>query len=138
MYAIRSYYAYGWQVIPAIDGHDPDALAAAIAEAQADVDHPSLICCRTTIGFGSPNKAGSHDCHGAPLGQDEIALVRERLGWPHAPFAIPDACYQAWDAKAKGQAAQAQWQAQFAAYRGAYPELAAELLRRQAGSYNFV
>lgn len=122
--------AYGWHVIPAVDGHDPEAVKAAIEAAQAETGKPTLICTKTTIGFGSPNKSGSHDCHGAPLGEEEIAAAREFLGWPHAPFEIPDNVYAGWDAKEKGAAAQSAWEAKFDAYKAAHPELAAEFERR--------
>ncbi|MDO6422038.1 transketolase [Saccharophagus degradans] len=122
--------AYGWHVIPAVDGHDPEAIKAAVEAAQAETGKPTLICTKTTIGFGSPNKSGSHDCHGAPLGDAEIAAAREFLGWPHAPFEIPDNVYAGWDAKEKGAAAQSAWEAKFEAYKAAQPTLAAEFERR--------
>lgn len=122
--------AYGWHVIPAVDGHDPEAIKAAVEAAQAETGKPTLICTKTTIGFGSPNKSGSHDCHGAPLGDAEIAAAREFLGWPHAPFEIPDNVYAGWDAKEKGAAAQSAWEAKFDAYKAAQPALAAEFERR--------
>ncbi|MDC8829647.1 transketolase [Alteromonas gilva] len=122
--------AYNWHVIKDVDGHDEAALQAAIKEAQSVTDKPTLICCKTIIGFGSPNKSGSHDCHGAPLGDDEIAEVRKELGWSHAAFEIPDEVYAQWDAKEKGTAAQTQWEAKFAEYAAAYPELAKEFERR--------
>jgi transketolase len=124
--------AYGWHVVPGVDGHNPDAVKAAIEAARAS-DKPSLICCKTIIGKGSPNKQGKEDCHGAPLGDAEIALVRENIGWPHAPFEIPADIYAGWDAKEKGVQAEKEWTARFAAYRAAYPELAAEFERRMAG-----
>jgi transketolase len=126
--------AYGWQVIDAVDGHDAQAIDAAIREAKTDLQRPTLICCKTIIGFGSPNKAGSHDCHGSPLGKEEVAQVREQLNWPHAPFEIPAAIYQAWDAKAQGAACQKQWNQQFAAYQELFPQQATELLRRSSGA----
>jgi len=126
--------AYGWQVIDSVDGHDSAAVDAAICEAKTDPLRPTLICCKTIIGYGSPGKSGSHDCHGAPLGKDEVARVREQLNWPHAPFEIPAEIYQAWDAKAQGAERQAQWEAQFAAYQVAFPAEAAELLRRCRGT----
>ena len=126
--------AYGWQVIDGVNGHDSAAVDAAIREAKADSLRPTLICCKTIIGYGSPSKSGSHDCHGAPLGKDEVAKVRERLNWPHAPFAIPAEIYQAWDAKVQGAEQQAQWEAQFAAYQAAFPAEADELLRRCRGA----
>lgn len=122
--------AYGWHVIPAVDGHDPEAIKAAVEAAQAETGKPTLICTKTTIGFGSPNKSGSHDCHGAPLGDAEIAAAREFLGWPHAPFEIPDNVYAGWDAKEKGAAAQSAWEAKFEAYKAAQPALAVEFERR--------
>ncbi|WP_333797296.1 transketolase [Rheinheimera sp.] len=125
--------AYGWHVVRNVDGHDSEAVRAAIDEARAVTDKPTLICCKTIIGYGSPNKSGSHDCHGAPLGDAEIAASREFLQWEHAPFEIPADIYEGWSAKAKGAAAQQSWQQQFAAYAAAYPELAAELSRRLAG-----
>ncbi|ATG73341.1 transketolase [Zobellella denitrificans] len=129
----KRFEAYGWQVIANVDGHDSAAVAAAIDAARADTSRPTLICCKTVIGFGSPNKAGSHDCHGAPLGDAEIAATREQLGWSHAPFEIPADVYGEWDAKAKGQAAEAAWNERFAAYAAAHPALAIELKRRLSG-----
>jgi transketolase len=129
----KRFEAYGWHVVAGVDGHDPVALQKAIDEARAVTDKPSMICCKTIIGFGSPNKAGSHDCHGAPLGQDEIALTRKELGWEHDAFVVPDDIYAAWDAKDKGAAAEADWNEKFAAYKAAYPEQAAEYERRMAG-----
>jgi len=125
--------AYGWNVIPKVDGHDPRAVAAAIEEARADESKPTLICCRTVIGKGSPNKAGSEAAHGAALGDKEVAATREALGWKHPPFEIPEPIYREWDARAKGQAAEAEWNARFAAYEKANPELAREFRRRIAG-----
>ena len=125
--------AYGWQVIPVVDGHDSQALTAAIKSARADLARPTLICCKTIIGFGSPNKQGKEDCHGAPLGADEITLVREQLGWAHGAFEIPDSHYAGWDAKARGIAAQADWTKRLSEYRDAYPELSGEFERRMAG-----
>ncbi len=121
--------AYGWHVI-SIDGHDSDAISAAIKAAQAVTDKPTLICCKTIIGFGSPNKAGTHDCHGAPLGEEEIAAAREFLDWPYAPFDIPEDVYQAWDQKEIGQQRETSWAEKFAVYKLAYPELAEEFERR--------
>ncbi len=125
--------AYGWHVVRDVDGHDADAVNSAIEAAKAEAGKPTLICCKTTIGFGSPNLAGSHDCHGAPLGAEEIAATREQLGWKHEPFVIPGEIYQAWDAKTAGAAAEAAWNEKFAAYESAHPELAAEFKRRMAG-----
>lgn len=122
--------AYGWHVIPAVDGHDPEAITAAIAAAKAETSKPTLICTKTIIGFGSPNKSGSHDCHGAPLGDEEIAAAREFLNWPHAPFEIPADVYSGWDCKEAGKSAESAWNEKFAAYKAAYPELAAEYERR--------
>jgi len=125
--------AYGWHVVPNVDGHNADAVKAAIEQARAVTDRPSLICCKTTIGFGSPNKGGKEDCHGAPLGADEIVLTRKQLGWEYGAFEIPDEIYAGWNAKDRGAAAEAEWNDKFAAYSAAYPELAAEFERRVAG-----
>ncbi len=129
----KRFEAYGWHVIPAVDGHDADAINAAIEAAKAETSRPTLICTKTIIGFGSPNKAGSHDCHGAPLGNDEIKAAREFLGWGHAPFEIPADIYAAWDAKQAGASKEAAWDEKFAAYAKAYPAEAAEYKRRVAG-----
>jgi transketolase len=129
----KRFEAYGWHVIPAVDGHDPEAINAAIEAAKAETDKPTLICTKTIIGFGSPNKSGSHDCHGAPLGHDEIAAAREFLGWEHGPFEIPADIYSEWDAKDAGAEKEQAWDAKFAAYAEAYPELAAEFKRRVNG-----
>jgi len=126
----KRFEAYGWHVIADVDGHDPVAIKAAIAEAKSVTDKPSMICCKTVIGFGSPNKSGSHDCHGAPLGDAEIAAAREFLNWEHAPFEIPTDVYQGWDAKEDGASAESAWNDKFAAYQAAHPELAAEYDRR--------
>ena len=128
----QRFEAYGWQVIADVDGHDPQQIADAIKQARAETEKPTLICCKTVIGFGSPNKQGTESCHGAPLGDDEIAKTREALGWQHAAFDIPDDVYAAWDAKQKGQQAEQAWQQSFDAYRAKYPELAAEFERRLA------
>jgi transketolase len=125
--------AYGWHVIAGVDGHDAQAIADAIAAAKAETSKPTLICCKTVIGFGSPNKSGSHSCHGSPLGEAEIKAAREFLNWPHAAFEIPADIYAGWDAKASGAQKEQAWDKQFAAYQQAYPELAAELIRRLAG-----
>jgi transketolase len=122
--------AYGWHVIANVDGHDPIAITNAIEQAKAVTDKPTMICCKTVIGFGSPNKSGSHDCHGSPLGQDEITAARKFLNWPHAPFEIPADVYKGWDATVSGVTAQSQWQALFDGYAVAYPELAQEYTRR--------
>lgn len=129
----KRFESYGWQVIPAVDGHDPEQLVAAIEAARAESDKPTLICCKTIIGFGSPNKQGKEDCHGAPLGDDEIALARKELNWPHPAFEIPEDVYGEWNAIARGANAEADWDADFEAYKAAYPELAAEYTRRMAG-----
>ncbi|WMC11805.1 transketolase [Oceanimonas pelagia] len=129
----KRFEAYGWHVIPAVDGHDSAAVAAAIEAARAETGRPTLICCKTVIGFGSPNKGGSHDCHGAPLGAAEIAATREQLGWNHAPFEIPAEVYGEWDARARGAELEAGWNAKFDAYAAEYPALAAELKRRLNG-----
>ncbi len=125
--------AYGWHVIADVDGHDHVALTKAIQMAKAMTDKPTMICCKTTIGFGSPNKAGSHACHGAALGQDEINLTKAALGWDHEAFIIPADVYAGWDAKTKGSKAEKEWNQKFAAYQAAHPELAAEYQRRMAG-----
>ncbi|WP_103971834.1 transketolase [Pectobacterium versatile] len=125
--------AYGWHVVRGVDGHDAEAIKRAIGEAQLVTDKPSLLMCKTVIGFGSPNKAGTHDSHGAPLGDAEVAASREQLGWTHAPFDIPADIYAAWDAKPAGQRKEAAWDEAFAAYASAYPELAAEFKRRTGG-----
>ncbi|MCD1187102.1 transketolase [Vibrio cholerae] len=129
----KRFEAYGWHVIPAVDGHDADAINAAIEAAKAETSRPTLICTKTIIGFGSPNKAGSHDCHGAPLGNDEIKAAREFLGWEYAPFEIPADIYAAWDAKQAGASKEAAWDEKFAAYAKAYPAEAAEYKRRVGG-----
>ncbi len=128
----KRFEAYGWNVIPGVDGHNVDAVDAAIAKAKQS-DKPTLICCKTVIGKGSPNKQGSHDCHGAPLGDKEIAVVRETIGWSFPPFEIPADVYTAWDAKATGRKAQADWDALFKAYAERYPHEASELVRRMKG-----
>ncbi|KJG16893.1 transketolase [Photobacterium angustum] len=125
--------SYGWHVIPAVDGHDAAAINAAIEAAKAETGKPTLICCKTIIGFGSPNKSGSHDCHGAPLGADEIKAAREFLGWTYGAFEIPAEIYAEWDAKEAGKVKEAAWDEKFAAYAAAYPELAAEFKRRMNG-----
>lgn len=125
--------AYGWHVIEGIDGHDPQAIDAAVREAKLVSDKPSLLCCKTIIGFGSPNKADSHECHGSALGADEVALVRERLEWPYPPFEIPADIYAAWDATEKGAQDEQAWEALFADYALQWPELAAEFVRRMKG-----
>ncbi len=130
---VKRFEAYGWQVIPAVDGHDFTALDAAIAAAKADTTRPTLICCRTKIGKGAPNKEGGHDVHGAPLGATEIAAARAHLGWAHGPFEIPADIAQAWNGREAGATAEADWDALFAAYAAHYPIEAAEFTRRVAG-----
>jgi transketolase len=125
--------AYGWHVIPNCNGHDPDSVDAALRMAKSQRQKPTLICCKTTIGFGSPNRAGTHDVHGAALGAAEVAATRVQLDWPHAPFEVPDDVRKAWDARAEGANAEARWKNDFAKYREAFPELAAEFERRQRG-----
>ena len=125
--------AYGWHVVRGVDGHDAAAITRAIEQARAVTDKPSLLMCKTVIGFGSPNKAGTHDSHGAPLGDAEVAASREQLGWHYPPFEIPADIYAAWDAKAAGAKKESGWNDAFAAYAKAYPELAAEFKRRTAG-----
>ncbi|GGW81206.1 transketolase [Alteromonas halophila] len=125
--------AYGWQVIEGVDGHDAEQVRTAIEKAQANTETPTLICCKTVIGFGAPNKQGKESCHGAPLGDDEIVETRKALNWEHGAFEVPDDVYAGWDAKAKGQQSEAQWNEAFAAYEQAYPELAKEFKRRVAG-----
>ncbi len=125
--------SYGWEVIEGVDGHDAEQVKAAIEKGQANTAQPTLICCKTTIGFGSPNKEGTESCHGAPLGDDEIVATREKLGWSHGAFEIPDDIYAGWDGKAKGAKAESAWNEAFAAYEAAYPELAAEFKRRVNG-----
>src|SRR5690606_6448207 len=122
-----------WQVIRNVDGHDADEIKTALETARKSADRPTLICCKTTIGFGSPNKQGKEECHGAPLGNDEIALTRANLGWNHGPFEVPAEIYAEWDAKEAGAALEAEWNARFAAYAAEYPELAAEYQRRIKG-----
>ncbi|GBE08814.1 transketolase 1 [bacterium BMS3Abin11] len=129
----KRFDAYNWHVVRDVDGHDGEAIKVAIEEALTVTDKPSLICCKTIIGFGSPNKSGKEDCHGAPLGEEEIALTRKALGWEYGPFEIPDDVYAGWDAKAKGTAAESAWNDSFAAYKAAHPELAAEFERRIDG-----
>jgi transketolase len=129
----KRFESYQWHVVRDVDGHDADAIRKAIEEARAVTDKPSLICCKTVIGFGAPNLAGTHDCHGAPLGDDEIAATRENIGWSHAPFEVPDEVYAGWNAKDKGAGAEADWNAAFNAYKEAHPDLAAEFERRMAG-----
>ncbi|MBK5353700.1 transketolase [Pseudomonas sp. TH41] len=128
----KRFEAYNWQVIRNVDGHDPEEIKTAIDTARKS-DQPTLICCKTTIGFGSPNKQGKEDCHGAPLGEAEIALTRAALKWNHGPFEVPADIYAEWDAKEAGRAAEAEWDQRFAAYSAVFPELANELVRRLSG-----
>ena len=125
--------AYGWEVIRDVDGHNAEAIKAAIVSAGADADKPTLICCKTIIGYGAPNKQNTEGAHGAPLGKDEIALAREKLGWNHAPFHVPDAIYDAWNAQSRGAERETRWNALFDRYRNVHPELAAEFERRVNG-----
>ncbi len=125
--------SYGWQVIRAVDGHDAEAIRTAVEAARAESERPTLICCKTVIGFGSPNKQGKEECHGAPLGNDEIAATRAQLGWNYGSFEVPADIYAEWDAKAAGAQAEAAWNTRFAAYSAEFPELAAEFTRRLAG-----
>ncbi len=129
----KRFESYNWQVIRDVDGHDADAIKQAIESARNETQRPTLIVCKTVIGFGSPNKQGQESCHGAPLGDDEIALARKQLNWSYDRFEVPQDVYQAWDAKDKGDAIEASWNKHWTAYEQAYPELAAELKRRLAG-----
>ena len=129
----KRFESYGWHVIPAVDGHDPAAVEAALLAAKAETGRPTLVCCKTVIGKGSPNKQGTESCHGAALGEEEIALTREALGWHHDPFVIPDEVREAWDRRPAGAEMEAEWQQGFDAYRDAHPDLADELLRRLRG-----
>lgn len=129
----KRFEAYHWHVVHEIDGHDPEAVKKAILEAQSVKDKPSLIICRTVIGFGSPNKAGKEESHGAALGEEEVALTRQKLGWKYPAFEIPKEIYKAWDARESGEKAQQAWKEKFAAYEKAYPDLAAEFKRRLSG-----
>ncbi|MEK8051520.1 transketolase [Ideonella sp. DXS22W] len=129
----QRFESYGWNVIGPIDGHDAKAVSAAIAQAKTSETKPTLVICKTAIGKGSPNRAGTSKAHGEPLGAEEIKLTREALGWTHEPFVMPEAAYAAWDAKAAGEAAESEWAGRFAAYKAAFPELAAEFARRMAG-----
>ena len=129
----RRFEAYGWEVIPEVDGHNPEAIKAALVSAAIDPDKPTLVCCRTLIGYGAPKKQDTEGAHGAPLGKDEVAAARERLQWPHPPFEVPDAIRAGWDARAKGARWSAEWAALMERYRSEFPELAAELERRLRG-----
>ncbi len=130
---VARFRAYGWQVLERVDGHDAAAIAQALEAARANTAQPSLICCRTVIGYGSPNKAGKSAAHGAPLGAEEVQAARAQLGWSHAPFDIPTDTYAHWSARERGAAAEADWQRRYAAYAVAHPELAAEFTRRTQG-----
>jgi len=129
----KRFEAYGWQVIPDVDGHDPEQIRAAVEAARADTARPTLICCKTVIGFGSPNKQGTEGVHGAPLGAEEIQAARETLGWEHGPFEVPADVYESWSAKARGQQQEDSWNQRFADYNAAYPQEAAEFERRMKG-----
>ncbi len=130
----KRFEAYGWQVIRAVDGHDPEAVARAIRRAKREKGKPTLICCKTIIGYGAPNKQGKEECHGAALGADEVALARKTLAWPHQPFVVPEEIRAAWDARAAGKRAEARWRRKFKAYEAAHPQLAAEFRRRMDAS----
>ncbi|MEE9254547.1 MAG: transketolase, partial [Pseudomonadales bacterium] len=125
--------AYGWHVVPDVDGHDADAVAKSIEAAMSERDRASLICCKTVIGFGAPNRGGTASAHGSPLGEEEVKLAREQLGWIHPPFEIPEGIYAEWDCTGKGEEAESRWRAQYTKYADAYPELARELERRLSG-----
>ncbi|WP_040240884.1 transketolase [Chromohalobacter japonicus] len=129
----KRFEAYGWHVVPNVDGHDPEAVKAAIELARTNDDKPSMIICKTIIGFGAPNKQGKEESHGAALGEDEVAAAREQLGWSHPPFHVPEDIYQTWDATQRGREAEADWDERFARYQAAYPEEARELERRLKG-----
>ncbi len=130
---VKRFEAYNWQVIANVDGHNPDAIKVAIEAARADLTRPTLICCKTIIGFGSPNKEGTENCHGSPLGDDEIIATRKKLGWKHGAFEIPENIYEKWDARPRGQKLEDNWNRDYLAYHEAYPELAQELKRRLSG-----
>ncbi|MGR5360186.1 transketolase [Vibrio mediterranei] len=129
----KRFESYGWQVIPNVDGHNSESIHAAITAAKLDTKRPTLVCCKTVIGFGSPNKSGNHDCHGAPLGEEEVSLVRQNLEWNYAPFEIPESIYEHWDATEAGQNAEDEWESRFSRYQQAFPELAFEFKRRVQG-----
>jgi len=128
----KRFESYGWHAIRDVDGHNPDAIEAAIEAAKKVTDKPTMICCKTIIGKGSPNKSGSHDCHGAALGEDEVALVRKEIGWDHPPFVIPQDVYDGWNQKDKGQAREDEWNTRFDSYSKEFPDLASELKRRMS------
>ncbi len=127
---VKRFEAYGWEVIAEVDGHNAESIKAAIVSAALDPNKPTLICCKTTIGFGAPNKQGSESTHGSPLGKDEVAAARLTLNWPHAPFVVPDEIYEGWNANANGARFEADWNAKFQRYQNAFPELAEEFIRR--------
>jgi transketolase len=129
----KRFEAYGWHVVPNVDGHDPEAVQAAITAAKAQTARPSMICCKTIIGWGAPNKQGTEATHGAALGAEEVAATRQHIEWPDEPFQIPTEITAKWDARKRGAAAQSQWESRFAAYQSAFPDLAAEFQRRSAG-----
>ncbi len=129
----KRFEAYGWHVIPKVDGHNADEIKAAIEQARAETGKPTLICCQTVIGWGSPNKEGKEECHGAPLGDDEIVATRKKIGWEYDPFVIPQEYYDGWNARDKGEKSESEWKALFAEYKKAHPELAAEFERRLGG-----
>jgi transketolase len=129
----KRFEAYGWHVVPGVDGHDPDAVQTAIAAAKAERDRPSLICCKTIIGYGAPNKQGTESTHGAALGADEVAATRKHLGWTAETFVVPDEIRRGWDARERGARFEADWSARFDAYRAEFPQLAAEYERRTRG-----
>jgi len=130
----RRFAAYGWHVVADVDGHDPEAVKAAIEAARAETGRPSIICCKTVIGWGAPHKQGTEAAHGAALGEDEVALVRDTIGWHHPPFEVPDELYAGWDARTAGEARESDWNARFAAYREAFPALAEQFERRMSGA----
>ena len=130
----KRFESYGWHAIRDVDGHNPDAIEKAIQEAKKITDKPTMICCKTIIGKGSPNKSGTHNCHGAALGEDEVALVRKEIGWDHAPFVVPQDVYDGWNQKEKGQAREAAWNAKFDVYSKEFPDLASELKRRMSNN----
>ena len=131
---VKRFEAYGWQVLPEVDGHDPESINNAIKSALEETGKPSLICCKTTIGYGSPNKQGKESAHGAPLGEDEVALARAELGWKHDPFVVPADIAEVWDGRVAGAEAENRWQQRFDSYRDQYPAEAHELLRRISGA----
>src|SRR5205085_2608835 len=128
----KRFEAYGWHV-SSVDGHDVDAVDAAIRAAHAITDRPTLICCKTVIGKGSPNRAGTELAHGQALGEEEVALTRKNLGWRYGPFEVPESAYQGWNARECGALLEGDWTARFVAYKAAHPELATEFERRIAG-----